>query len=273
MKIAVLISGEYRKFNICRSSMKFLDDSNVDVYVSTWDKTNYNIPKIKKHYNENITFEIIKNDLNRDAIIKIDTLDILSTLPNKHSVPMIYRWKRGIEMIKKSEIDYDYIIITRTDLFFNISKIIESIDFHQFNNTLGSAWSHTGFLNDLFLISNYKKMEELIEKISIDEWVDINEQWHYWWWKYASTIFDNIIDYRDMNFTVCRYFSKKDMSFIEMANIENDWQDLKILELFDHVQKVKISFSSATSYTLERLQHAQQKWNMGHFNQYDQYIL
>lgn len=269
MKIAVLISGEYRAFDICRPTMEFLNDPNVDVYISTWEQTIHNVPKIKKHYVEKITVERIKDDLNRDAMIKVDKIDVLLNLPVKCSVPMIYRWKQGMEMIKKSGIHYDYIIITRTDLFFSRSRGIESISFHQFKNTLGSTWSGTEFLNDLFLISSYKKIEELIENISIDEWLDYpSHYWHHWWWKHASTVFDNITSYHDeMSFTICRYFAKKHMTFDSIVDIENDWQDLKLLELVDTIPSTD-HLSSVTTHSLERLQYAQKRWDSGHYNQY-----
>lgn len=54
MKIVVLISGEYRKFDMCRPTMKFLDDPRVDVYISVWDTTRYVLPLINLDATESV---------------------------------------------------------------------------------------------------------------------------------------------------------------------------------------------------------------------------
>lgn len=107
MKIAVLISGEYRKFDICRPSMHFLNDPDIDVYISTWDKTHYLRSVINLSKYEEVTVDKIQETLQRPATIEIESTEIQKKLPEKYSSSMIHRWKRGFEMILNSGIDYE----------------------------------------------------------------------------------------------------------------------------------------------------------------------
>lgn len=263
MKIAVLISGEYRAFDICRPTMTFLNDPEIDVYISTWDKTNYKIPKLNYSHSEDITYNRIRNDLGRDAIIRIESATLVTDISDKCGATMMHRWKQGFELIQNSNIDYDYIIITRFDLFFDVNWNTKLYDLNRYTNTLGSAWTSIGKLNDVFLISSYQKMKQLIADLSIDEWVQSNEfDWHTWWYRYASRKFDSIIDYTDMNFTLCRYFVEKGMSFQTISDLEVDWQQLKVLALLDNFPDV------APPWPLEIMQQSKDKWNAGYFNKY-----
>ncbi len=96
MKIAVLISGEYRTFPVCRKTMTFLDDPNVDVYVSTWDKSIIRNTRLKIHKEDDITADQIRNDLGRSATILVEKSDCC-VIRNDQNRPLLHcREKRHL---------------------------------------------------------------------------------------------------------------------------------------------------------------------------------
>ena len=117
-RIAVLISGEYRKFDVTRPTMTFLNEENVDVYISTWDKTIFSNKRINLNVAEDVTEERIIKDLGRPATIKIDSHRLIEVDP-KYNSKMIDRWLTGFNLIKSSNIKYDYVIVMRPDLIFD----------------------------------------------------------------------------------------------------------------------------------------------------------
>ena len=140
VKIAILIVGEYRTFAKCRKTMFFLDQKDIDkdIYISTWNVTNtinpisLNNTKFKNYtpvYRE-VSKEEIINDIRVPATISINT-------PIKNGIPPIINgWNLGINLIKKSNIHYDYVLMYRPDTYFN-------------NNNNGQNW-----LNSKILVNN-----------------------------------------------------------------------------------------------------------------------
>ena len=59
-KMAVLINGEFREFDIAIKSWKFINEIDCDIYVSTWDKTIQINKKLNIHIEEDITEDNIK---------------------------------------------------------------------------------------------------------------------------------------------------------------------------------------------------------------------
>lgn len=265
MKIAVLISGEYRMLDVCRPTMKFLDDLNTDVYVSTWDCTTYDFPMLNRSFDEKITTDKILKDLGRDAVIQIDSVGILSALSDKCGVYMMYRWQRGFELIKKSKIHYDYVIIVRPDLYIGWYDQLK--DLHRFDNALGVPWTRKadGFLNDVFLISSYSKMLNLFDNLQISEWIACTdtENWHQWWYQQALQLVGDIVEYQDMYITVCRPTAKSSMTFDQLREIEIDWQDLKMLRSLEVWPE-----SAYSNWPSAQIQHAKDKWKSGYFDKY-----
>jgi hypothetical protein len=140
MKLAILIVGEYRSFSKCRKTMLFLDqDLDKDIYLSTWNITNiinpisFNNPKFKTYepvYRE-VTKEEIMKDIGLPATIALHT-------PIRNSIPSIINgWILGFDLIKKSNIYYDYVLMFRPDTFFN-------------NNSQGQFWMNSKLEVDRF---------------------------------------------------------------------------------------------------------------------------
>lgn len=267
MKIAILISGEYRTFGLCRKTMKFLDDPRVDIYFSTWDKTIYNIPKINLYKVEDVTEDIIRKDLGKPAIIEIESHVPFVEL--KYNSRMIHRWKRGFNLIKNSGIKYDYVLVMRPDIYFN-SYADHSFEFiDEFKNILASAWHHVdnpGFLNDIMLLSSYSMMCKMFDQLSIQEWVtsDIGD-WHTWWYKFVKNYFP-VIETLDRlaRCTFCRHWVNETHSFLEIKQIQEDWSDLVVLQISDNVGRVNVE----KNWPSDVIIRMDQKWKSGIYDKY-----
>jgi hypothetical protein len=118
-KLGVLIGGLLKEFEIAKNYWSFLNDIEHDIYFSTWDVTYeknefYNID-IREVVTEERILKYFPN-----AKITINTDNFLTTIPSK----IDYHWKTLFKMVEESNVDYDYLLLTRPDMAF---KEIESI--------------------------------------------------------------------------------------------------------------------------------------------------
>lgn len=195
IKIAIIISGEYRTFDECRHTMPFLDDLDNDIYITTWSKSIEKSPLLKINRTTDITVEKIEKDIGRNVIdIEIeDDFNWINEVP--HQRKMIYRWYRGLELVKKSNINYDFILICRPDIFFNNKRFREKL------NIDAEKWSKEVFycdscldphenvnLNDFILLASSNVMFNVITKeLEQTLYKDCkNTSWnlniHNWWY-------------------------------------------------------------------------------------------
>ena len=265
MKIAVLLSGEYRVFDICRPTMTFLDDPEVDVYISTWDTTHHNRPGINLSKYETVSEKQISDILGRPSKIQVESVSIQKTLPKQYNCMMIHRWKRGFQMIKDSNIEYDYVIITRFDLFYNpICSIDIKKNLQPYKDSLGSSWTHDGRLGDIFMISSYDKMSEFIDKLTLEKWIAGPEKdWHVWFYEFTSSVFSEIINYTDIHHTICRSISKLGDSFDQVLQHHLDWRDIQLAEFL-----VQDPDGHKNIWSPEIRKTALDKWQSGYFDRY-----
>lgn len=266
-KIAVLISGEYRTFGLCRKTMKFLDDPRVDIYFSTWDKTVYDMPKLNLHREETVTLEQIQKDLGKDAVIEIEPHDLIDE--RRYNSKMIHRWKRGFELIKNSNIVYDYVLVMRPDLFFD-EHADHSFNFlEKYTDSLASGWANaldTGFLNDVIFFSSYTKINELFASLSVGHWVVAqNSDWHTWWYSYTVKHFTEIKNFTEMGrCTFCRCWANENHKFLDISRIQEDWSDIRVLHLIDLTSESVIR----ERWPAEVVSRAQNKWTSGVYKKY-----
>lgn len=267
MRIAVLISGEYRTFGLCRKTMSFLDHPDIDIYFSTWDKTIYDMPKIGLHINEDVTIERIRKDLGKDATIEIEPHNLI--IEERYNAKMIHRWKRGIELIKNSNIEYDFVLIIRPDLIFEPS-VDNSFNFvEKYRDILAAGWGYQldkNFLNDVILLSSYKKIIELFDTLTIDKWVaSENGDWHTWWYSHAVVQIPDIEHFPEMSCcTFCRCWANSESTFADIVDFQHDWSDLKILQLADNsdMDTIDKHWPSGTS------QRITDRWSSGWYKKY-----
>jgi hypothetical protein len=264
-KIAVLISGEYRKFDICRRRMSFLDFDFVDVYVSTWAETTYICEKLNIRETIPVTEEEIRLVLNRSATVSVDSPKYTS---GKYNSPMIDRWINGYNLIKNSNVDYDYIIVSRPDLFFHaMPNNLKWIS--NYEDSVGFAWaasSKFSKLSDVVIVSSFKKMSEIFESLSVDMWRNdhLEYDWHIWWHKFVTEKCQ-IKDLDELNnCTFCRYWVNADATSDDVVRVSHDWRDLKVLHQCDTwpEHKVKDTWSENIVMT------AKAKWESGYFEKY-----
>ena len=111
MNIAVLISGEYREFEISYPSWRFDECGTVDYFFSTWSETSEVNARLNINISEAVTIDRIKKHLPITDYIISDSID----LPNQQQ--MINRWQEGLKLIKNSGKTYDSIIVIRPDLY------------------------------------------------------------------------------------------------------------------------------------------------------------
>jgi len=196
-KIAVIISGEYRTFTMCRTTMAFLDDLDNDIYVSTWDVSEMKSPLLQIDITEQITTDKINKDLNRSAAIEIESLsefkDKVNTIINIRK--MAHRWERGLKLVKESGVQYDFILIVRPDMFFDNNI------FRRRLNEAATEWNKEVVycdygpgvggvinLNDFIILSTPEILYDIIdETLGVDYVRDCDAvgglNWHDWWYK------------------------------------------------------------------------------------------
>ena len=269
-KIAVLISGEYRKFDITRKTMTFLDDPAVDVYVSTWDKTIYSSPKINLYKEYSVNEEIIRRDLNRSAVIRIDSHRLF--IEKKYNCKMINRWLAGFELIKNSGIKYDNVIIIRPDLFFVKSAAPSDLRFlEKYNTGIAFVWATSlerSKLGDILYTSSYQNISTLISQLTVDKWLnDPENDWHIWWYNFVRRIFPEIFNCIEFDYvTFCRYWTTNEHNFQDVVETQHDWRDLRLLHEIDLMGKQWMNDSQI--WPVEVVNNALDRWNSGYFDKY-----
>lgn len=268
MRVAILISGEYRTFGICRKTMKFLDDPRADIYVSTWNRTFYKNKKLNLDKVEEVNRLRVEADLGRKAVIRIDPYHIFGN-SLKYNSNMIFRWKAGFELIKQSRIKYDYVLVVRPDLFFNTTWPLDLDSISQFDDTLGLAWvTHPSKLNDVLFASSYETMSKLFNDLTVETWNNSSEgDWHVWWHEFCSQRvagIENFVEYGYCSFGRCFIDSESTGEDAEIA--ANDWRDIKLLAHVDLHGMECLSWPGAWSLAI--YQTAKDKWDRGYFNRY-----
>jgi hypothetical protein len=251
--------------------MNFLDDDRVDVYFSTWDKTSYISPKINLNIVEDVCEYTIINDTGfKPSGIIIDNTDSFNEV--KYNSRMIDRWTTGFKMISESSIDYDYVIITRPDMYYDDKINIDNIV--KFKDSIGVIWAHSlkeEKLSDITMVSSFDIMKKIFTSLKVSDWVNSNQSndWHKWWYKYCSRFVK--ISQLDIEHQKCAFYrcivpyNTNDYSII--VDCQNDWRDLKILNDNDRYGR-KFSLNN---WPIEVVYNAERKWSNGYFNKYINY--
>jgi hypothetical protein len=169
MKVASLIYGEYRTFETAIKAWNILDYDNIDYYVSTWDRSREQ--SIKLNYN---------NDFKVDEDMISKYLPSAKISLKNHSIwdegtledyfwPAHYHWKCLYEMVEKSKIKYDIIILHRLDCYLYLHEFVNLIN-NLDSNTLYSLMPiHKNHNNDwwsadTFFMGNSDVMLDFLSK-------------------------------------------------------------------------------------------------------------
>jgi hypothetical protein len=112
MKVAVLVYGMYREFDIAVKSWKFLQEIDNDVYFSTWNTSMQKNKRLDIAIDEEVSRDRITKHI-PTAIVNVES----DTLPLSNPQKLIYHWKQCLRMMKESGKHYDIIMLTRPDSF------------------------------------------------------------------------------------------------------------------------------------------------------------
>lgn len=166
MKIAVLVYGMYREFDIAFKSWDFIDKFNCDVYISTWSKSKQINNRLGIFIDETVDEQRILNKI-PNAIISIKD-DTFQNLTNHEKI--IFHWKTALQLIVNSNIYYDFLIITRPDNYINFNVTLDELK--KLSNTdkiYGLEPIRTVndslFLQDIFFIGNFLLIKKLIDNL------------------------------------------------------------------------------------------------------------
>lgn len=189
MKLAIIITGEYREFDVAHKSWSFLQWPNIDVYFVTWDKSLHldKDPSILGFYRS-----ITENDILE--YIEVKDFKILPYDESPYTVSksfwnaaMITMWKESIELLEKSNEKYDRVILLRPDialkfdnaLFFEHVKCLEEDDetLHMINSqSLGipSLIKDITKMPDLLYLGTQNAICKL-KRLSLDEFYKVSD--------------------------------------------------------------------------------------------------
>jgi hypothetical protein len=176
MKIAVFVYGEYRDFDILVKTWKFLKDLDCDVYVSTWDYSYQENHILGYFVEKHVTKEMIL-DLIPDAKVMVINEkehygENYGYIPNPQKIA--FHSKNCLAMAKQSGIQYDQAIWTRTDNYCKFNFSYE--EFYSMNKPstiygldhLYLSGPNEFFIHDVFFISKYDIMVNLIDTLPLD---------------------------------------------------------------------------------------------------------
>jgi len=229
-KIAILVGGMYREFDVAHKSWSFLNHQDSDFFISTWNKTFEINEKLNTHIQEDVDESRIKTHLpNANIKISEDTTNFT------YIYKLIYHWKTLVNMVKKSGNKYDIAILTRPDFC-----IKENINLNEFIDNInnGNVYSTTNvevfprfpyiYVNDCFFISKYENIERMINFLDMkSEFDDI----HIYLSKYFidNRIYVESISPKLIEYYVCRSIHRKtqNLDFYENKKIGIDWWDIK----------------------------------------------
>ncbi len=191
MKIALCLAGQIRTLDakIVIQSLKtfFLQNYDCDVYISTWDNRGVsychgNVSEAERIKSNNLITADVVRDIIPGSLVEVENLNqwIENLTPeyrwyyenchvhHKGFLPQLYKKHRAYEMIRdRSEVNYDYIIITRPDIFYwenlNIEKYLKEKNTIFNFNLEGSMCYHPSRIYDIFYMGDRESVEGISE--------------------------------------------------------------------------------------------------------------
>lgn len=123
MKIALLMGGEYRIFDSCFENWhdQCLKNFEYDLFLSTWSKTNRLSDKFGDVSPTNVTRDRVLGATRSKEPYFLNIEDDIQfhIRPNKQ----IYHWHRLLTNLINVKDQYDFVILTRPDVFINNETI------------------------------------------------------------------------------------------------------------------------------------------------------
>lgn len=178
-KIAVLVCGQLREFNIGVKSWDCLFDLNCDFYFSTWDKSSQSKKKWP-NYLDNNEIKITKNmvtDTIPNAIVSVlNEEDYGYINKDKITDKQILHWKNTLKICMDSNIKYDVIIVTRPDVFLHLPDLLNYINNLKENEIRNTSFGDlSNFFEDIFFMGKFNTIKTFIENLKESEITYIHE--------------------------------------------------------------------------------------------------
>jgi hypothetical protein len=171
MKIAIMVYGQYRDFEIAVKSWNFLD-SGYDFYFSTWNNSKQYNKKLNIDREFEVNEDMIRKHVPNSTISILDELKYVENTIDGENRPnkMIYHWRNCLKLIEDSGKKYDRILIIRIDSYFDFNISLNEIINKSKNKLLylysdliienGKIWAQ-----DLFFMGNQDLISDFIKKI------------------------------------------------------------------------------------------------------------
>jgi hypothetical protein len=187
MKVAFLLFGQYRTFNTSVKTWNILNHKNIDVYISTWDKTT---DRSKKSDVKKSSYDIDESMFRKyfpNAKINIEPYETWETdISTKYEYAIHYHWKKLYNMVLHSCVKYDLIILNRLDCYFyfhdflNEIKNINANKLHLINSMHFNTEVKRWFATDVFFMGSYTIMMKFLKNLPkiVDPHFDLGDYIH-----------------------------------------------------------------------------------------------
>lgn len=237
MRVAVLIVGEFRCFDYARPQLAYLDQQNidVDVYFQTWDQTRlFNGVRVgHRDWHtitgpvKPITEEYVKSVLGRPATVNVCPPPI-----QKPDMPMIYGWLLGMDMIRNSGKTYDYVFMSRPDLYWSQPPVLvpelmqkfadgRSVGFSLIPRTLNDG------LEDSVLFARYDTASRILSQPLVDKIIrEGYGGWHNLWHDYIVNECGFVLTFLPMHSyhnIIARFPASHEHTFQDVVKLWHLW--------------------------------------------------
>ena len=170
-KIAVLVCGQLREFNIAFKSWGPLLDLNCDFYFSTWNKSSQSNFKWVNYLNTEteVTESMITDNIPNAHVSVLNEENYLDIKKGDVTSKQILHWKNSLKMCVDSGVKYETIIVTRPDMFFELLNLENFINDLEENRIGNGKNNPLNFFEDVFFMSKFKTIKRFIENIKEHE--------------------------------------------------------------------------------------------------------
>lgn len=175
MRIAVLVYGQYRELDIAIKSWGFKDKYYCDFYFSLWDKTLMKSRNTGEKVEIGINETMVKSYIPNAVVSLLNEKDFFDDTSNDNiavnkSQRAIFHMMNCMKLVDQSKINYDNIILTRTDQFMSSEDNFDTFKTLNEENVIygiSEIWELDGnkFMMDTFLFAQYYTMKKFIENL------------------------------------------------------------------------------------------------------------
>jgi hypothetical protein len=166
MKVATLVYGMYREFDIASKSWSFIKNLDSDIYFSTWSHSKQYNKRLDILIDETVREEQILTKFPHANVSILEDKDVELTNTQK----MVFHWKNCLSMLEDSGKEYDYLILTRPDnyVIFNHNK--NDLKHKSSNDRIYGLEEikrdgEELFIQDIFFMGTYECISKLIRNL------------------------------------------------------------------------------------------------------------